>query len=235
MRIQEMPIEQRNQAVFDYIIAGIRAGQITPVVCAKSVAVDAREVQPEEYGQEHIVYSQGKVEKVVTLGEGMMLLTTLDKNGNPVVDAQGHTNTYDMKKSKFEKNYPKEVNGHRVKDPYAPGSVMISIRIPEALIQEGITLLPPNWGGYEGTLVSGGVLMFPFNPELSLEEQIAAWIKEGADKLDWYPNNEPQTYSRCDKNGTFMDPALRELFGQDKQFLGEPYPAKSSSMGSGKK
>lgn len=238
MKIQDLPLEQRNGALFNFIIEGIKNGQIEPVVCAKSVAVDAREVQPEEVGQQHTVYSQGKVEKVITLQEDIVLLTTLDRNGNPVLDEDGNENTYDMKKAKFLKTYPKEINGHHVKDPYSPGSVMVAIRLPEELIAEGITMLPPNWTGnngerYEGTLMSGGIMMFPFNPELSLVEQLEAWSKAGADKLDWYPNNEANTYAPCDKNGTFKDPLLRKLFEQPKEYVGEPYgsnPASSSEM-----
>lgn len=224
MSIQNLPIEERNAALFTHIMNGIKAGEITPTVCAKSVAVDAHSVTPDEVGKKHTVYSHGKVEKEIVLEEGMVLLTTLDAQGNPVLDENGNTNTYDMKLPKFLKNYPKQVGDHFVKDPYAKGSVMASVELPKEFIgQEGITLLPPGWGGYEGTLMEGGIVMFPFNPDLTLEEQVAAWEQEGADKLDWYPNNEADTYSPCDKNGTFEDPSLRKLFEQGKEFVGAPY------------
>ena len=105
-----------------------------------------------------------------------------------------------------------------MKDPYAPGSVMAAVKVPDKLIADGITMLPPGWGGYEGTLIAGGIMMFPFDPKLNLKDQVEAWEAQGANKLDWYPNNEANTYSRCDKNGTFEDENLRKLFEQDKIF-----------------
>ena len=60
MSIQELPIEERNGALFSYIMNGIKAGEIVPNVCAKSVAVDAHSVTPEEVGTKHTVYSHGK-------------------------------------------------------------------------------------------------------------------------------------------------------------------------------
>lgn len=222
--IKDINPNEMTDKIFEYVINEIKNGKIKPRVCAKSVCVDAEIVKPEDYGKEHIVWSQGKIEKTLTLKENMVLLTTLDKEGNPVIDKEGHKNVYDLKLEKFIKTYPKQINGHYVKDPYDKGSVMIAISIPENLItEEGLTFLPPAWGGYEGTLVKGGALMFPFDPNRSLEGQIWAWEQEGSKSLDWYPNNEPQTYSNCDKNGTFEDKSLRELFKQDKQFEGYPY------------
>lgn len=222
--ISKLPIDQINNALFDYIMNGIKDGSIHPEICAKSVAVDARQVKPEEVGQKHTVYSHGKVEKEITLAEDTVLLTTLDTQGKPVIDQNGNTNTYDMKLAKFMKTYPKQVKGgHFVKDPYAPGSVMVAVKIPENVIADGITMLPPGWGGYEGTLMAGGIMMFPFDPSLKLNDQVKAWETQGADKLDWYPNNEANTYSRCDKNGTFENENLRNLFEQDKPFEKTPY------------
>lgn len=221
--------KKMTEMLFDYIISGLESGEFEPVVCAKHVCVDAHLVTPEEYGKEHVVWSHGKVEKTITLQEGMVLLKTLDKNGNPVVDEMGHENVYDMKISKFLTNYPKEVNGHYVKDPYAEGSVMVAVKLPDEMIGDGITILPPNWGGYEGTLMKGGILMFPFDKDRSLEGQLWAWRQEGFDKLDWYPNNEADTYSPCDKNGTFENQALRKTFEQDKPYEGNPYKTKTSS------
>lgn len=224
MKIQELPIEQRNQALFSYIMNNLKTGALKPTVCAKSVAVDAHIVTPEEVGKKHTVYSHGKVEKQIELTADMVLLTTLDSQGNPVIDENGNTNTYDMKLAKFMKTYPKQVDGgHFVKDPYTKGSVMIAVSLPKKLIADGITLLPPGWGGYEGTLMQDGVIMLPFDPNLKLEEQIKEWEKQGADKLDWYPNNEANTYSPCDKNGTFENENLRKLFEQEKSFEGNPY------------
>lgn len=219
MELNKLPIEQTNQALFDYIMNGIKTGEIRPTICAKSVAVDAHKVSPEEVGKKHTVYSHGKVEKEITLAEDTVLLTTLDTQGNPVIDEKGNTNTYDMKLAKFLKTYPKQVKGgHFVKDPYAPGSVMAAVKVPDNLIKDGITMLPPGWGGYEGTLIAGGIMMFPFDAKLNLKDQVKAWEEQGANKLDWYPNNEANTYSRCDKNGTFEDENLRKLFEQDKVF-----------------
>lgn len=215
--------EEMTKKIFNYVISKIKSGELKPIVCAKSVCVDAHVVTPDEVGKEHIVWSHGKVEKTLTLTEGMVLVTTLDESGKPVLDEFGHENVYDMKLAKFQKNYPTQINGHYVKDPYAKGSVMIAVKLSDEIIKEGITMLPPNWGGYEGTLVKGGFLMFPFDPNRSLEGQLWAWEQEGFDKLDWYPNNEPQTYSPCDRNGTFENEELRNLFGQTKEFEGNPY------------
>ena len=222
--------QEMTEKVFCYVVSKIKSGEIKPVVCAKSVCVDAHIVTPEEVGKEHIVWSRGKVEKTITLSDGMVLLKTFDENGKPVVDEAGHENVYDMKLAKFQKNYPTKVNGHFVKDPYAPGSVMISVKIPDEIIKDGLTMLPPNWGGYEGTLVKGGILMFPFDPARTLEGQVWAWEQEGFDKLDWYPNNEAQTYSECDRNGTFKSESLRKTFGQTKEYEGNPY-SKTAKMG----
>ena len=228
MSIQDLPIKERNQALFSHIINGIKSGEIIPKVCAKSVAVDAHTVVPEEVGTKHIVYSHGKVEKEIVLTQDMVLLTTLNAQGNPIIDKNGNTNTYDMKLAKFLKTYPKQVKGgHFVKDPYAQGAVMVSVALPKEMVKDGITLLPPGWGGYEGTLIPDGIIMLPFDSNLTLEEQINEWEKQGADKLDWYPNNEADTYSPCDKNGTFKDINLRKLFEQNKQFEGNPYKQKS--------
>lgn len=222
-----MSVQTNTEKLFKYIIEGVKQGTLQPKVCAKSICVDAREVTPEEVGTKFTIWSHGKVEKEVVLTEDMMLLTTLDENGQPIVDSEGHLNTYDMKKSKFQKTYPKQINGHYVKDPYEKGSVSIVIELPDGFVpEEGITVLPPNWGGYEGTLMQGGVIMMPFDPTRSLQGQIWEWEKQGATQLDWYPNNEPSTYSECDKNGTFKDPALRRTFAQTKEYEGYPYSKK---------
>lgn len=227
-----MTSQENTVKLWNYIIKGLKSGKIKPIVCAKSVCVDAEFVSPENVGKEHVVWSNGKVEKTITLTDDMVLLTTLDSQGNPVIDSEGHKNTYDMKISKFQKTYPKQINGHYVKDPYSEGAVCIMIKFPEDFIpEEGITMLPPNWGGYEGTLMSGGAIMLPFDPTKSLEEQIQAWEKEGFDKIDWYPNNEPYTYSRTDKFGTFKDPELQVTFGQTRQYEGNPYNQKTNDSG----
>lgn len=221
-KIQKSP-EEMTKHLFNYVISKIKSGEIKPVVCAKNTCVDAHIVTPEEVGKEHIVWSHGKVEKTITLKEGMVLLKTLDENGKPIIDKSGHENVYDMTLQKFQKTYTTMVNGHYVKDPYAKGSVMIAVKLDDKIINDGITLLPPGWGGYEGTLVKGGILMFPFDPERSLEGQIWAWQQEGYNNLDWYPNNEADTYSPCDKNGTFENKSLRATFNQTKEYQGSPY------------
>ena len=120
-----------------------------------------------------------------------------------------------MSKEKFEKRYTKNAQGHYEQDR----TPMATIKLPDDWFVDNdqITFLPPNWGGYEGTLVKGGYIMLPVNTKLSKQEQIEAWKKEGAKNLDWYPNNEPETYAKCDKNGIFEDEDLRELFGQSKE------------------
>ncbi|MBO5229461.1 MAG: hypothetical protein J6B20_01535 [Clostridia bacterium] len=47
--------------------------------------------------------------------------------------------------------------------------------------------------------------------------------EEQWDEHNWYPNNEANSYARCDKNGTFEDENLRKLFEQDKTFENTPY------------
>ena len=215
--------QEISKQVFHYVISKIKSGDIKPQVCAKCVCVDAHLVTPDEIGKKHIVWSHGKVEKITTLTEGMVLVKTLDENGKPVVDQSGHENIYDIKLEKFLKNYPIKINGHYMKAPYTKDSIMVAIKLPDNIIQDGLTLLPPNWGGQEGTLVKEGLLMFPFNPNKSLEEQIEDWELKGFDKLDWYPNNETQTYADCDKNGTFKSEALRKTFNQTKPYEGHPY------------
>ena len=78
--MERTPAEMTKK-VFDYVIAKLKSGDLQPMVCAKSVCVDAHFVTPEEVGKEHIVWSHGKVEKTITLSEGMVLLKTLDENG----------------------------------------------------------------------------------------------------------------------------------------------------------
>lgn len=230
-----MTSQETTKALFDYVINQIKAGNIKPTVCAKSVCVDAHYVTEDEIGKEHIVWSHGKVEKTITLRQDMVLLKTLDHNGEPVIDEYGHENIYDMKLQKFQKTYPAQINGHYMKDPYAEGSVMNAIALPDEVVDEGITMCPPNWGGYEGTLMKGGTLMFPFDPEKNLNEQVDAWEKTGYNKIDWYPNNEAYTYSPCDKNGTFKNEELRNTFNQDKPYLGDPYSTETKVKGNTRK
>lgn len=93
----------------------------------------------------------------------ILFLTTLDKNGKPIIDENGHENTYDMPMKKFVKKYQKHPNGHFVQDP----TPMVTIQLPDSVIpEEGIKLLPPCWGGYEETLMRGGLVMLPFKPNL---------------------------------------------------------------------
>ena len=223
MRIQDLPIKDRNEFLFKYIMTNLKNGNFIPRLCAKSVTVDVHFVTEEEIGQPFTTYSHGKIEKQFTLEKDMALLTTLDKEGKPVLDENGNKNIYDMKVSKFLERYPIKINGHYAKDPYAPGAVMVAIKLPCEFVDNGITLLPPSWKGYEGTLMEDGILMFPFNPNLTLREQIKEWESKGANGVDWYPNNEPYTYDICDKNGTFKNENLRILFGQEKEFDSTPY------------
>ena len=229
MDLKNLSDQQRTAYVFAYIMEGVKAGAIKPMVCAKSTWVDAHFVTAEEAGQEHIVWSQGKVEKVVILQEGMVLITTLDENGNPILDSDGHTNTYDMSATKFAKNYTLEIDGHYVKDPYDKGSVMVAVELPAELVGEGLTILPPNWGGYSGTLMPGGYIMLPYKSGSSLLGQVYEWEQVGVAALDFYPNNEPQTYSECDKNGTFRDPALRKRFEQNQEYQGEAFGSRDKT------
>ena len=205
----------QTQQFFGEVIDGVENGSIKAKIKAKCVCVDARKAKAEEVGTKFTVWSQGKVEKEITVKEDTVFLTTLDRNGNPIVDEKGHENIYDMPLSKFSKKYKKHENGHYVQDT----TPMVTIKLPDSMIPEqGKKLLPPCWGGYEGTLMRGGLVMLPFNPDLSREEQIEEWKKylhSGAN-VDWYPNNEAETYATCDRNGIFKDEDLRELYGQTK-------------------
>ena len=223
MKIQDLPIKERNEFLFAYIMENLKKGKFIPRLCAKSVSVDVHFVTEEEIGKPFTTYSHGKIEKEFTLERDMVLLTTLDKEGNPILDEKGNKNIYDMEVLKFFKRYPIKINGHYAKDPYTPGAVMVAIKLPNEFVEDGITILPPSWKGYEGTLMQGGILMFPFNPSLTLSEQIKEWEEKGVNGIDWYPNNEPYTYDICDKNGTFKDEKLRVLFGQEKEFDSTPY------------
>lgn len=226
-----MTAKERTNKIFDYVINQMEAGKLKPIVCAKSICVDAHFVSEDEVGSEHIVWSNGKVEKTITLNEDMVLLTTLDKNGNPITDEFGHKNIYDMKVQKFNKTYTTQINGHYMKDPTAPGSVMMAVKLDDNMIgDEGLTMCPPNWGGYEGTLVKGGILMFPFDKDKDLKEHVEYFKKQGCDNIDWYPNNETQTYSVCDKNGTFKDQSLRQTFNQKESYKGDPLSDKDNTL-----
>ena len=59
--------------------------------------------------------------------------------------------------------------------------------------------------------------MFPYNPSLTAEEHIKQWQNhfDNGEILDWYPNNEPETYAPCTKDGIFRDEALRKLYVED--------------------
>lgn len=162
---------EETQRFFSEVINGVQNGTIKAKIKAKCVCVDARQATKEEVGTKFTVWSHGKVEKETTVREDTVFLTTLDRNGNPVIDEKGNTNTYDMSLAKFKKKYKKHSNGHYVQDP----TPMATIKLPDSMIPEqGKELLPPCWGGHEGTLMRGGLLMLPFNPELSQEEQIYA-------------------------------------------------------------
>lgn len=203
--------QKNTESLFNAIIRGLEKGELEAVVQSKCICVDAYLVQPEDYGKEHIVWSHGQVEKTITLGENMVLIKTLGADGKPILDDAGHENIYDMKADKFAKRYKLHENGHYVQD----GTPMLTVSLPDGMIpEEGVTLLPPNWGGYEGTLMKDGLVMFPFDPSLSIKANIEAIKEQGFAAVDWYPNNESQTYSPCDKNGIFADEQLRKTFGQ---------------------
>lgn len=162
-----------------------------------------------------LLIGHGQVEKVFTVEEDTVFVTTLDRKGNPVIDEKGYKNIYNMSLAKFNKKYKRHENGHFVQAP----TPMITIKLPDTMIPEqGIKLLPPCWGGYDGTLMRGGLLMLPYNPDLTKSEQIKEWEEycTSGKLVDWYPNNEANTYAVCDKNGVFQDAELRELYGQNK-------------------
>lgn len=210
---ETVKLYEQTQQFFSEVISGVENGSIKAKIKAKCVCVDARQATKEEVGTKFTVWSHGKVEKEITVKEDTVFLTTLDRNGNPIIDEKGNANTYDMPLAKFSKKYKKHENGHYVQDT----TPMVTIQLPDSMIPEqGKKLLPPCWGGYEGTLMRGGLVMLPFNPQLSREEQIDEWKKylnSGAN-VDWYPNNEAETYATCDRNGIFKDEDLRELYGQ---------------------
>lgn len=205
------------QDFFKSIIDGIENGTIEVNSQAKCVGMEARLATPEEVGTKFMVWSHGKIEKEIIVKEDTVFLTTLDRNGKPIVDEGGHKNTYDMPFKKFARKYKEHINGHYVQD-YTP---MVAVQVPESMVsEEGIKLLPPCWEGYAGTLMRGGLIMLPFNPKLSSEEQIAEWKKyiKNGEIVDWCPNNEADTYSPCDEYGIFEDESLQELYGQTKEY-----------------
>lgn len=204
--------KKNTEKLFNLIMKGLETGNLEATIQAKCVCVDAREVSEEEYGQKHIVWSHGKVEKEITLGPDMVLITTLGADGKPIIDEKGHDNTYDMNAAKFAKKYKPHNNGHYVQD----GTPMLTVSLSDTIIPEnGITILPPNWRGDTGTLMRDGLVMFPYDSSLSIEENIQAIKEAGAHVIDWYPNNEPQTYSPCNESGIFLDPLLRKTFDQE--------------------
>lgn len=216
MQLEETAkLYEDTQKFFKEVIDGVEKGSIKAKIQAKCVCVDARQAKADQVGTKFTVWSHGKVEKEITVKEDTVFLTTLDKNGNAIIDEKGNTNTYDMPLAKFSKKYKKHENGHYVQDT----TPMVTIQLPDSMIPEnGKKLLPPCWGGYDGTLMRGGLVMLPFNPELSREKQIEEWKKylnSGAN-VDWYPNNEAETYATCDRDGVFKDADLRELYGQTK-------------------
>lgn len=213
-KISKLSPKEATKKLFDFLIESLEKGELEPIIQAKCAMVDARKVTTEEIGKEFTVYSHGKVEKVITLEEDTILLTTLGKDGKPIIDEAGHYNTYDMKEKKFNKKYPNQINGHYVQD----GTPMITVTLPEGVIPEsGITVLPPGWGGYEGTLMSEGIIMLPFDSNMTPVELLKSYKEEGAEKLDWYPNNEASTYAPCKPNGVFLDETLRKTFNQENQ------------------
>ena len=217
--------EEATQKLFNHIIRGVEFGKLKPVVCAKSAMVNARDPKPEEIGKPLQVWTNGKLEanEKYIVKEDDKILTTLNPDGSEKLDKFGHANEYLMPAKKLASRYPKKINGHYVADNTP--SVMVKMSdffIPE----EGITVVPPGWWGSTGTLHKGGAVMLPFDPNRSKEGQVWSWIQQGANKLDWYPNNEPWTYSECDKNGTFKDPTLRKSFGQKGIYQGDPYSSK---------
>jgi len=159
-------VNERTATFLTLLKNGLGSGDYQIITQAKCVCVDARQATPEEIGEKFTVYSHGKVEKEFIIQEDTVFLTTLDKNGKPIIDEQGHTNTYDMPLAQFNKKYHLHENGHYVQDP----TPIATIKIPEDSIPEqGITVVPPFWGGYEGTLMRGGLIMMPLNTELSNE------------------------------------------------------------------
>ena len=70
--------KQTTTELFNSVMEGIESGKLKVKVKAKCVCVDAHFITPEEAGQEHIVWSHGKVEKTVILEEGKVLVTTLN-------------------------------------------------------------------------------------------------------------------------------------------------------------
>lgn len=208
--------KERSKAFMSWVLDQVKKGQAKVVLQAKSVCVDARVVGPEEAGKMHTVWCKNKVEVEYELQEGAILITTLGKDGKPELDAGGHDNTYQQTNpAKFAKTYHKHPNGHYAPDQTPVATILIN---PELIPEAGIELLPPNWGGYTGKLMKGGLVMLPYDPSLTGEQQLAVWesyIKDDA-SVDWYPNNLAGTYSECNSKGIFKDPELRELFQQGK-------------------
>lgn len=226
-----------SKALFDSLIECIKFKIVKPEIKAKRTCVDMQVVLPEEEGTIHTVWENGKIKERVILDYGMVLLTVLNKYGKPVVDKMGHKTVYVMTASKFDKEFPKFTLSKHYISNATPHYVVNFKDIPfnifynkidkevfkftnfdENYVKEnGITFFPPNWNGHTGTIVKEGMIMFPYYKNLSLEEHVKKWEEIGYDKLDWYPNNNPKTYAKCNKNGNFEDENLRKLFGQSQE------------------
>lgn len=211
---QTTNLYKTTQEFFLKVITAVENGELPVKIQAKCICVDARLAKPHEIGTKFTVWSHGKIEKEIIVSEDTVFITTLDENGRPIIDKEGRLNIYDMPFGKFKKKYHPHKNGYFVQDP----TPMATINASDIISTDSITLLPPCWNGYTGTLMKNGLIMLPLNPELSFSEQVEVWKSYlQGNLIDWYPNNEPDTYAPCDKYGKFKSKKLRKLFEQTPQ------------------
>lgn len=203
---------EATKEFFLKIITAVENGELQVELQAKCVCVDARLAMPKEVGKKYTIWSHGKIEKEIIVQEDTVFIVTLNENGYPVIDDQGHLNIYDMPLAKFKQKYRLDKNGHYVQDQ----KVMATIDVGDYAGEDGRILLPPCWNGHTETLMKGGLLMLPYNSEFTFEEHMKFWKSYlNGNAIDWYINNEPETYAPCDKNGKFKSKRLRKLFNQD--------------------
>ena len=138
---------------YDYAVAGISSGELTPIKAVKFARVLARRGQ---IGKEVISYSQnGLVEKVDTVGfdeatkEVDWVLTKLDENGEVVVDEFGHKNEWIVKHATFAKKY--EIDETKTADVFKP------IGGPQIFVPIVMDVTLEQWGS-EMKIEAGGWL-----------------------------------------------------------------------------
>ena len=95
--------EKVDSAVYAELLKDKGANEVTAV---KSGNVLAREGKPGEVIQ--VWTKDGNLETTETVKAGQMIVTRAGEDGKPVIDGNGHDNSWVMAKDKFEKKYDVE-------------------------------------------------------------------------------------------------------------------------------